>query len=83
MPGLLMEKYQQLGGSVISFGKPKREYFDEAIYSSKLFPNISQNMSSILQQNAALSKPFRRKVIHIGDSLHHDIAGSVFVVMSS
>ena len=68
-----MEKYLQLGGEVISFGKPKKEYFDKAIYSSKFLPEVSKNMNPALQK--ALFDSLRRRAIHIGDSLHHDIAG--------
>ena len=66
MPGEIAKLYEEMGGKVISFGKPYKEHFDACI------------------RDLGLPKD---KVVHVGDSLHHDIAGandtgiaSIFVV---
>ncbi|CAB9515031.1 Inherit from COG: Hydrolase [Seminavis robusta] len=66
MPGKLAKKYEELGGSCTSFGKPHAAHFEACV------------------REIGLPKD---KVVHVGDSLHHDIAGanaagiaSVFVV---
>jgi ribonucleotide monophosphatase NagD (HAD superfamily) len=55
MPGEIARRYEELGGTVTSFGKPHKEHFEACV---KL-----------------LGLP-KDKIAHIGDSLHHDIAGA-------
>lgn len=55
MPGKLAARYEELGGTCRTFGKPGAEHFEACI--SKL----------------GLDK---QRVCHVGDSLHHDIAGA-------
>ena len=62
MPGLLMEEYRKKGGHVITFGKPSKEFFDFAMERAKL----------ILNQEID-----KARIIHVGDSLHHDILGKL------
>lgn len=66
MPGEIAKLYEEMGGTVTSFGKPHKEHFEACIRDLNLPKN---------------------KVVHVGDSLHHDIAGandagiaSIFVV---
>jgi ribonucleotide monophosphatase NagD (HAD superfamily) len=66
MPGKIAERYEELGGSCVSFGKPHAPHFEACV--------------------RALGLP-KDKVVHVGDSLHHDVKGanasglaSVFVV---
>jgi ribonucleotide monophosphatase NagD (HAD superfamily) len=56
MPGKIAQRYQDLGGTCRTFGKPAVEHFAACI--RKL--GIDKN-----------------RVAHVGDSLHHDIAGAV------
>jgi len=55
MPGKIAQRYEELGGSVTSFGKPHKEHFDACVKQ--------------------LGLP-KEKIVHIGDSLHHDIQGA-------
>ena len=55
MPGTIAKRYEELGGSCISFGKPHAPHFEACV--------------------AELGLP-KDKVVHVGDSLHHDIAGA-------
>lgn len=55
MPGKIADRYQELGGSCVSFGKPHAAQFEACV------------------RNLDLPKS---KVVHVGDSLHHDIAGA-------
>eukprot|EP00316_Scyphosphaera_apsteinii_P024005 CAMPEP_0119299182 /NCGR_PEP_ID=MMETSP1333-20130426/1294_1 /TAXON_ID=418940 /ORGANISM="Scyphosphaera apsteinii, Strain RCC1455" /LENGTH=339 /DNA_ID=CAMNT_0007300527 /DNA_START=265 /DNA_END=1284 /DNA_ORIENTATION=+ len=57
MPGVIAQLYEQLGGTVIYFGKPHASAFDEA-----------------LQLLGPQTPPSR--VLHVGDSVAHDIAGA-------
>lgn len=66
MPGAIVERYEELGGDCVSFGKPHVPHFEACLRD--------------------LGLP-RDKVVHVGDSLHHDVNGanetgidSVFVV---
>ena len=66
MPGTIVKRYEELGGSCLSFGKPHVPHFEACLRD--------------------LGLP-RDKVVHVGDSLHHDVKGandsgidSVFVV---
>ena len=68
MPGLISKSYQDKGGHVISFGKPNVEFFEEA----KILTNQLLSKSTIVQNSS--SKKIR--LLHIGDSLHHDIHGA-------
>lgn len=58
MPGMLKQEYEKLGGEVVSFGKPYKQYFEAAVAAGK--------------RSCSKKNP---RVIHVGDSLHHDIAG--------
>ena len=55
MPGLIADKYEKMGGHVISFGKPHRQHFEACI--------------------AQLQLP-RERIVHVGDSLEHDVLGA-------
>ena len=55
MPGKIAKRYEELGGSVVSFGKPHPKHFEACILK--------------------LGLP-KDKVVHVGDSMHHDIAGA-------
>lgn len=55
MPGKIAQRYQELGGECICFGKPHAPHFEACV------------------RELGLSKD---KVVHVGDSLHHDIAGA-------
>lgn len=68
MPGVLASEYERLGGTVISFGKPHAEFFDEAL-------NLGASKSP-------LSLRAKNRVVHVGDSLAHDITG-VFLFIPS
>jgi len=57
MPGLIAQRYLELGGQLIEFGKPHTAAFEAAL--AELGPDIK-----------------RERVLHIGDSLEHDIAGA-------
>lgn len=66
MPGKIAQRYEELGGTCTSFGKPHVPHFEACL------------------RDLGLAKD---RVAHVGDSLHHDIAGanatgiaSVFVV---
>lgn len=65
MPGGLMEVYRKMGGEVIAFGKPYNAFFEAAVRSAFALPD-----------GAPLDPALLRRVIHVGDSLHHDIAGA-------
>ena len=56
MPGKIAARYETLGGSCETFGKPAVEHFEACI------------------RTLGLDKS---RVAHVGDSLHHDIAGAV------
>ena len=56
MPGKIAARYEALGGSCRTFGKPDVEHFEACI------------------RTLGLDKS---RVAHVGDSLHHDIAGAV------
>ena len=55
MPGKIAKLYEEMGGSVLTFGKPHKEHFEACIRE--------------------LGLP-KERVVHIGDSLHHDVAGA-------
>ena len=55
MPGKIAERYEALGGSCTSFGKPHAPHFEACVREINLPKD---------------------KVVHVGDSLHHDIAGA-------
>ena len=56
MPGKIAKRYEEMGGSVVWFGKPDSRHFEACIHK--------------------LGMVDRRRVAHVGDSLHHDIAGA-------
>lgn len=55
MPGTIARRYEELGGTVTSFGKPHKEHFQACLRELQLPAE---------------------KVVHVGDSLHHDIMGA-------
>jgi HAD superfamily hydrolase (TIGR01459 family) len=78
-PGLLADTYEKLGGTTLHFGKPERDIFDEAIAAGMaLFQedkNVNQsNISAIGTRSDSRSRS-RSRVLHIGDSIYHDIRG--------
>jgi ribonucleotide monophosphatase NagD (HAD superfamily) len=61
MPGTLAREYEKRGGTVISFGKPSTKAFEAGL--------------ALLADSVPGGIP-RERVCHVGDSLHHDIAGA-------
>jgi ribonucleotide monophosphatase NagD (HAD superfamily) len=59
MPGLIAQRYIDMGGNCRSFGKPDVQHFE-----------------ACLETLGLSSDSYRRKVAHVGDSLHHDVAGA-------
>jgi len=55
MPGKISRRYEELGGTCVSFGKPHVPHFEACVRE--------------------LNLP-KDKVVHVGDSLHHDVAGA-------
>jgi ribonucleotide monophosphatase NagD (HAD superfamily) len=55
MPGKIAQRYSELGGTYIGFGKPYVDHFEACV--------------------RLLDLP-KHKVVHVGDSLHHDVAGA-------
>jgi HAD superfamily hydrolase (TIGR01450 family) len=55
MPGKIAQRYEEMGGSCVSFGKPHVPHFEACL------------------RDLGLPKD---RVAHVGDSLHHDIAGA-------
>ena len=86
MPGNLLEKYKELGGECLGFGKPKEEFFNTALEMAisqlQAQCTVSPVYSFQVIRNGAgkdnMQKPGVRLVraIHVGDSLEHDIAGA-------
>ncbi len=75
MPGGIMEEYKKRGGKVIAFGKPFSDAFVTAI-------DIASKHRVQLQQQTDASVDIdinhwlvNKRIVHVGDSLHHDIAG--------
>jgi HAD superfamily hydrolase (TIGR01459 family) len=72
MPGLIKAAYEGQGGvACTSFGKPKKEFFDEAVRLARMSAG-DDAAESVVEE-----KKRRLRTLHIGDSLHHDIAGEV------
>jgi ribonucleotide monophosphatase NagD (HAD superfamily) len=61
MPGMLMDEYRRMGGTVHCFGKPMVEYFELAIEEGK---------------TGIYADTTRRRILHVGDSVHHDLKGA-------
>mmetsp|Transcript_29325 Transcript_29325/g.40304 ORF Transcript_29325/g.40304 Transcript_29325/m.40304 type:complete len:299 (+) Transcript_29325:219-1115(+) len=75
MPGILKREYEMMGGEVVCFGKPQKDFFEEAIgLGTKAF--LKDNNDNEMNLSSSLAKKKRVRVIHVGDSLHHDIAGA-------
>lgn len=55
MPGKISQRYEEMGGKCMSFGKPFAPHFEACL------------------RDLDLSKD---RVAHVGDSLHHDVAGA-------
>ena len=64
MPGLIAAEYEALGGAVTRFGKPSLEHFAAAVAAAT---------PALPACTAARAAP---RVLHVGDSVHHDIAGA-------
>lgn len=58
-PGLIADRYDELGGTTIRFGKPGKACFEKCL----------AELSDRGVTDAA-------RIIHVGDSLHHDVAGA-------
>lgn len=58
MGGGIAKEYEAMGGTVVYFGKPRREHFQVCLDMAKVTP---ENLS---------------RVVHVGDSLHHDVQGA-------
>jgi HAD superfamily hydrolase (TIGR01459 family) len=59
MPGLIAQRFIDMGGNCRSFGKPDVQHFE-----------------ACLETLGLSSGSARQKVAHVGDSLHHDVAGA-------
>jgi HAD superfamily hydrolase (TIGR01459 family) len=66
MPGLIAQRYIDMGGNCRSFGKPNVQHFEACLETLELSSDSA-----------------RRKVAHVGDSLHHDVAGASAAGISS
>ena len=78
MPGILRNAYEELGGEVKSWGKPDQEFFDAAI--DKAYELYAASFSSSSQAQAQAPKSRKKfRVLHIGDSIHHDISGDIYI----
>jgi HAD superfamily hydrolase (TIGR01459 family) len=77
MPGVLMDEYARLGGEIIAFGKPSEDFFNIAIEQAtqNFFAKNNDLKSSLMQKTKKL------KIIHIGDSIHHDIKGFYILLL--
>ncbi|CAJ1936437.1 unnamed protein product [Cylindrotheca closterium] len=64
MPGNIAKRYADIGGQCQSFGKPHPEHFLACL-----------DQLNAASNNSEMSKSMMRTV-HVGDSLHHDIAGA-------
>lgn len=69
MPGNFLYKYEELGGEVISFGKPDLPFFDEA---------LRRGFAALDKDFQKDGNTLRKRAVHVGDSLHHDIAGEYY-----
>jgi HAD superfamily hydrolase (TIGR01450 family) len=82
MPGTILEELRNLGAlseRLILFGKPNAEHFEQAI--DLVLPKDEQPpTSSSPGANSRGIIPnayrWRRNIVHIGDSIEHDIAGA-------
>lgn len=74
MPGLIMKEYQRRGGEVICFGKPQRDIYFTAI-DLALNPGKEIHAVNVEDWLHDSTKPQKSRILHVGDSLHHDIAG--------
>jgi HAD superfamily hydrolase (TIGR01450 family) len=79
MPGMMMELYQKLGGKIIAFGKPFQPFFQtgleigfSSLTNNSNATNVSTKITDVLQRKELLER-----AVHVGDSLHHDIAGKL------
>ena len=62
-PGLVAEKYRELGGETVIFGKPEGPVF--------------RSCFDLLQGECAEGEALDlASVVHVGDSLHHDVDGA-------
>ena len=68
MPGAIAAEYTRLGGQVVMFGKPDRKHFD----ASKAL--VTSSIAADAASTSHAAPPVR--FLHVGDSLHHDIAGA-------
>ena len=76
MPGVLAQEYRGRGGKVKSFGKPDADFFKHAVEIAKKMSKtqIRNHDASVATEGNHYNKKFR--VLHVGDSLHHDIFGA-------
>ena len=65
MPGLLKKSYENIGGTCVGFGKPNKEYFATAYKMA----------AGVHREKFGISENVKLRAIHVGDSVHHDIAG--------
>jgi HAD superfamily hydrolase (TIGR01459 family) len=62
MGGKIAQEYERRGGRVLYFGKPLKEHFDACI--------------TLAESTTTVSPIDRARVVHIGDSMQHDIHGA-------
>ena len=78
MPGTLKAAYEAMGGEVVFFGKPQKAFFEGAIeMGTQAFmkENLNKDSETVKDTTQLPRTKNRARVIHVGDSLHHDIAG--------
>jgi HAD superfamily hydrolase (TIGR01459 family) len=75
MPGMILKEYITMGGNnYISFGKPNKDFFVHAVELARA--SYSKKKESFSGSSTVFNKTRPFRVLHIGDSLHHDIAGA-------
>lgn len=74
MPGVLADEYRRRGGEVIAFGKPDPTFFHTALMHATT--TIGAGTDASAPSNELIrARGSKTKMIHVGDSLQHDIAG--------
>jgi len=74
MPGTLADAYRARGGRVVDFGKPDASLFAAAVDRARgaRRPTTGEDATT----NGRSAVPAAPRVLHVGDSLKHDIAGA-------
>mmetsp|Transcript_1112 Transcript_1112/g.1597 ORF Transcript_1112/g.1597 Transcript_1112/m.1597 type:complete len:354 (-) Transcript_1112:111-1172(-) len=70
MPGKIAQAYEEIGGSCQSFGKPRVEHFESCLRMLAMDGNRN-TITNTDDRHCTTNR-----VAHVGDSLHHDVAGA-------